>query len=77
MGRIAGFEKKVALNASGALFPKFVLHPMTVVHEFWKAMGAGKPTIRVPLVDTKLLIAHQARGSGISGWRYQSPPIRG
>jgi hypothetical protein len=77
MGRIAGFEKKVALNASGALFPRFVLRPTIVVHEFWKAMGAGKPTIRVPLVGSKILIAREARGSGISGWRYQSPPIRG
>jgi hypothetical protein len=77
MGRIAGFEKKVALNASGALFPKFVMRPCTVVHEFWNAMGAGKPTIRVPLVDLKVPIARQARGSGISGWRHQSPPIRG
>jgi hypothetical protein len=77
MGRIAGFENKVALSASGARFPKFVMHPRIVAHELWKAAGTGKPTIRVPLGGLKILIERAAPGSGISSrWR-QSPPIRG
>jgi hypothetical protein len=77
MGRIAGFEKKVALNASGARFPKFVMRPCAVAHELWKAVGTGKPTIRVPLRDLKMLIERSAFGLGISSRRRQSPPIRG
>jgi len=58
MGRVAGFEKIVALNAPDARVRKFVMRPFIVAHELWKPVGTGKPTIRVPHGDLKILIEH-------------------
>ena len=57
-------------SAASALFPKFVIHRSTRLHELRKAKGTSKPMILVPFFDLKFLIGFAATGAGTSNRRH-------
>jgi hypothetical protein len=52
------------------LFPKFVIHRGTLLHELRKAKGTSKSMILVPLFYLKFLVGLAAGGAGTSNSRH-------